>query len=250
MHNKILYVRIQFSYKHNQSLYASKGEKIHYMKLKSIWKRSKGILTNSHYAHCFYKGKMNNRLILIESKNGSDLAGNMFHILRELRTEDYAEYKVVLSVLNKKKEGIKNQLSNYGIKNVRLVRTNSPAYYRYLATAKYLFTDTTFSRSFIKREGQIITNTWHGTPLKKMGRDVENRAYAIGNVQRNFLFADYLIYPNEFMKKKMVDAYLLEGLYAGTVLCEGYPRNSIFFDKQVGQNIKKELGLEKKQVFI
>ena len=220
------------------------------MKLKSIWKRSKGILLNSYYSNCFYNGKINNRLILIESKNGSDLAGNMFHILRELRTEVYSDYKVVLSVLNKKKESIQNQLSNYGIKNVKLVRTNSYAYYKYLATAKYLFTDTTFNRSFIKKEGQIITNTWHGTPLKKMGRDVDNRAYAIGNVQRNFLFSDYLVYPNEFMKKKMVDAYLLEGIYDGTILNEGYPRNSIFFNKEIGQNIKEELGLHGKQVYI
>ena len=220
------------------------------MKLKSIWKRSKGILLNSYYSNCFYNGKINNRLILIESKNGSDLAGNMFHILRELRTETYSDYKVVLSVLNKKKESIQNQLSNYGIKNVKLVRTNSYAYYKYLATAKYLFTDTTFNRSFIKKEGQIITNTWHGTPLKKMGRDVDNRAYAIGNVQRNFLFSDYLVYPNEFMKKKMVDAYLLEGIYDGTILNEGYPRNSIFYNKEIGQNIKAELGLNGKQIYI
>ncbi|MDF2870887.1 MAG: tagF 1 [Anaerocolumna sp.] len=220
------------------------------MKLKSIWKRSKGILLNSYYSNCFYNGKINNRLILIESKNGSDLAGNMFHILRELRTETYSDYKVVLSVLNKKKESIQNQLSNYGIKNVKLVRTNSYAYYKYLTTAKYLFTDTTFNRSFIKKEGQVIINTWHGTPLKKMGRDVDNRAYAIGNVQRNFLFSDYLVYPNEFMKKKMVDAYLLEGIYDGTILNEGYPRNSIFYNKEIGQNIKNELGLDGKQVFI
>lgn len=220
------------------------------MKIKSMWKKSKLIIINSYYSGYYHKGKINNRLILIESKNGSDLAGNMFHLLRQLRTETYSDYKIVLSVLNDKKERIQSQLSTYGINNVKLIRTNSYVYYKYLATAKYLFTDTTFNRSFIKKEGQVIINTWHGTPLKKMGRDVEDRAYAIGNVQRNFLFSDYLIYPNEFMKKKMVDAYLLKELYDGTILCEGYPRNSIFFQKDAGQNIKKELALDNKQVFI
>lgn len=220
------------------------------MKLKNVYKKSKVIMLNSYYSYCYYNAKINKKLILIESKNGSDLAGNMFHILLELTKPEYEDYNVCLSVLESKRESIQNQLNKYGIRNVTLIRTNSYNYYKYLATAKYLFTDTSFNRTYVKKEGQIITNTWHGTPLKKMGRDVEDRAYAMGNVQRNLLISDYLIYPNDYMKEKMVDAYMLKGLYDGTILCEGYPRNSVFFHKEIGQDIKKELGLEEKQVFI
>lgn len=220
------------------------------MKLKKAYKKSKVILLNSYYSYYYYNAKLNKRRILIESKNGSDLAGNMFHILSELSKGEYEDYDICLSVLESKRESIQNQLDKYGIRNIHMIRTNSYNYYKYLATAKYLFTDTSFNRTFVKKEGQVITNTWHGTPLKLMGRDVDNRAYAMGNVQRNLLMADYLIYPNEYMKEKMVNAYMLKGLYSGTILNEGYPRNSVFFHKEIGQDIKEELGLKDKEVFI
>lgn len=220
------------------------------MRLKNVYKKSKVIILNSYYSHCFYNVKIKEKQILIESKNGQDLAGNMFHLLREVTKPEYSNYEVCLSVLESSREGITKQLDKYGIHNVKMIRTNSYNYYKYLATAKYLFTDTSFNRTYVKKEGQIITNTWHGTPLKKMGRDVEDRAYAMGNVQRNLLAADYLIYPNDYMKEKMVDAYYLKGLYEGTILCEGYPRNSVFFHQEIGQDIKKELGLGNKQVFM
>ncbi len=220
------------------------------MKLKNAFKKLRTILKNSYYTHCYYKKRLNDKVILIESKNGEDLAGNMFHILREVTSSEYADYKVYLSVTKDKHSTIKKQLAKNTIKQVNMIHTNSYHYYKYLAIAKYLFTDTTFNRTYVKKDGQIITNTWHGTPLKKMGRDVEDRAYAMGNVQRNLLFADYLVYPNIYMKDKMVDAYLLKGLYEGTILNEGYPRNSVFFHKEIGQNIRTELGIEDKQVFI
>lgn len=219
-------------------------------KIKGTIKKVKNVLFMTSYCHYFYKLPLKPKMILIESKNGSDLAGNMFAILREVTRPEYKDFDVYLSVLASKKEGIKQQLDRYQVRNVNVVETNTKAYYKCLATAKYLFTDTTFGRTYVKKEGQIITNTWHGTPLKKMGRDVEDRAFAMGNVQRNLLYADYLIYPNIYMKEKMVDAYMLRGLYEGTILNEGYPRNSVFFDPSVGQDIKRELGLMEKEIFM
>lgn len=220
------------------------------MKLKSAYRKTKAIFRNTRYFHHYYKKELDEKMILIESKNGNDLAGNMFHILKELTSGGYEEYKIYLSCLKRRQKNIEEQLASYQIEHVTLVRTNSNQYRKYLATAKYLFTDTTFPRAYVKKDGQIITNTWHGTPLKKMGKDVGNRVFAMGNVQRNLLFSDYLVYPNDYMKEKMVNAFELQNLYKGTILCEGYPRNSIFFDKNAGQSIKSELGLENKKVYM
>lgn len=220
------------------------------MKLRNVVKKCKVIALNTYYAHYYYKKPIKNNLILIESKNGGDLAGNMFHILKEVTSDSYKDYKVVLSCTAKKQAEIKSRLDKYQISNYTFVETSTYEYYKLLATAKYLFTDTSFTRAYVKKEGQIITNTWHGTPLKFMGRDVENRAYAMGNIQRNLLYADYLVYPNEYMKEKMVKAYELDRAYEGTILNEGYPRNSVFFDPQAGSGIRKELGIEDKKVFI
>ena len=215
-------------------------------------KKIPGILSdlkrNSRYYCKLYKTPLKEKHILIESKNGGDLAGNMFAILRELAKPEYDEYVVYLSYTKKKKQMISDMLERYGITKAVLLLVKSKKYYTVLATAKYLFTDTSFMRSFVKREGQIITNTWHGTPLKYMGTDVKNRIYAMGNVQRNLLFSDYLVYPNEYMKEKMTESYLLTNLYQGTILNEGYPRNSCFFDPEYGKQIRDELGLQGKKV--
>ena len=53
-----------------------------------------------------------------------------------------------------------------------------------------------------------------------MGRDNRPEAVSMGNVLRNLLDSDYLIFPNSFMEEKMSVAYMLYSLYRGTVLRE------------------------------
>lgn len=217
---------------------------------KGMIKKCKTVVLNTYYSHNYYKKKLDDKLILLESKNGDDLAGNIFYILKELVSEPYSDYKVVFSCKETREKDIKAKLAKYNIDNIKFIRTHSYGYYKLLATAKYLFTDTTYTRSYIKKKGQIIINTWHGTPLKNMGRDVMNRAYSMGNVQRNLLYADYLIYPNEYMKEKMIKAYHLDTTYEGTILNEGYPRNSVFFESEAGAYIRKELQIGDKQMLV
>ena len=93
---------------------------------------------------------------------------------------------------------------------------------------------------FIKKEGQIYLNVWHGTPLKCMGRDNVDERYSMGNVMRNLLMSDYLLYPNRFMEEKMTGAYMLQNLYQGEIIHDSYPRNEIFFHREQGEKLKKE----------
>jgi len=195
-------------------------------------------------------GKLLENTVLLESKNAKDLAGNIFRILQELDKEEYSDLEVYLSVRRGCEGRVRRLTQAYGIGRFKFVRYASKEYYRLLATAKYLVEDTTFPDKFIKREDQVYLNTWHGTPWKMMGKDEEVGAYAIGNVQKNFLYADYLLYPNEYMKSVMFKAYMLEDLYRGTVLYEGYPRNSIFFDNDKYKEMRQTLDVADKQVIV
>lgn len=103
------------------------------------------------------------------------------------------------------------------------MRTGSVAYYHALSRAGYLVNDTSFPGRFIKKEGQIYLNTWHGTPLKKMGRDNRPEMVTMGNVQRNLLDSDYLVFPNQFMEEKMSGAYMLDSLYRRNRSSRGLP---------------------------
>ncbi len=108
---------------------------------------------------------------------------------------------------------------------VGFVEYGSMGYYRALATAGYLINNATFPLQFGKRAGQIYLNTWHGTPLKKMGYDVENGGPHTYNVIRNFLAADYLVSGSDFMTRQMYESgYKLRGIYRGRIIQEGFPR--------------------------
>ncbi|MEO6828069.1 MAG: glycosyltransferase [Microbacteriaceae bacterium] len=109
--------------------------------------------------------------------------------------------------------------------NVRFVKYGSAAYYRVLATSEFLVNNATFPPDFSKRPGQTYLNTWHGTPLKRMGYDVEAGALAAANTLRNFVTADFLLAQNPFMADQMYEtAYKLKGIYRGSIIEEGYPR--------------------------
>lgn len=202
-----------------------------------------------YYLKYYYKKPIEDNYVLIESKHGEDLAGNMFYTLKEI-VKNHKKFKVFLVASGQKQKTLEKLLAKHELDNVKIVIYKSIDYYKILATAKYLFNDTSFPMIFTKREGQIYTNTWHGTPLKQMGKDVVNRRYAIGNVKRNFMFADYLVYPNNEMKEKMLSSYGLKNLYNGTILNAGYPRNAIFFNRDSEKNVRKKLKLEGKQVIV
>jgi CDP-glycerol glycerophosphotransferase (TagB/SpsB family)/glycosyltransferase involved in cell wall biosynthesis len=108
---------------------------------------------------------------------------------------------------------------------VSFVRHRSPAYFKALATAKYLVNNSTFPQEFAKRSGQVYLNTWHGVPLKTMGYDGPGRGLTSRNVTRNFLNADFLLSHNAFMTDTMYrSAFRLQGVYRGAVIEEGAPR--------------------------
>lgn len=107
---------------------------------------------------------------------------------------------------------------------VRFVQRGSSAYYRVLATAKYLVNNATFPDAWGKRDGQLYLNTWHGTPVKAMGFDVPNGALATRNVVRNFVSADYLLAPNDDTAQMYLSAYRMTNIFRGKLITTGTPR--------------------------
>ena len=89
------------------------------------------------------------------------------------------------------------------------------------------------------KPGQKVYSTWHGTPLKKMGRD------QVCNRVEDFLCADTtLVLSNEHTKKIMERLTFCKA----RILLMGCPRNDILFRsrKDLG-HIKKSLGFSENQ---
>ena len=93
----------------------------------------------------------------------------MFYISQELNN-NYKEYKVYLACNADSKDKLKAMLEKYKLTRIKLVSIHTLKYYKILARVKFIFTDTSVSTIYTKREEQVLVNTWHGTPLKKMGR--------------------------------------------------------------------------------
>ncbi|QNE48466.1 glycosyltransferase [Glaciihabitans sp. INWT7] len=171
------------------------------------------------------RGAVRADVVLYESFAGNGVLCNPEAIFREaLRSPDLAHLHHVWA-LDSLREHRAVQAEFAGDRRVRFVRRRSLAYVRALATSGYLVNNATFPAEFSKRPGQVYLNTWHGTPLKRMGYDMPNGALDSANTLRNFVAADFLLSQNPFMTERMYEkAYRLRGAFRGLVIEEGYPR--------------------------
>ncbi|MFZ3470705.1 bifunctional glycosyltransferase/CDP-glycerol:glycerophosphate glycerophosphotransferase [Streptomyces sp. 4.24] len=110
-----------------------------------------------------------------------------------------------------------------------LLRPGSAAYWTALARATYLVTNVNFERTLVKRPGQILLQTQHGTPLKRVGLDLQDRPAATPTTDFAGLLRgadqwDYLLSANRHStlvwEKAVPSSY--------TTLEYGYPRNDVF----------------------
>ena len=206
-------------------------------------------VAKSKYITYYEELPINEKVILLESQTGTKISGNLFYILRYLlNDEKYSGYTIYLSSWGRYMKSISALLENYGITGCNVVLYASDEYVRLLASAKYLINDASFPNYWIKKEGQIYINTWHGTPLKAMGRKVHNDVL-FGNVQKNLVNSDYLLYPNIFTKDVMIRDYMLENISSGSYILGGYPRNTAFFDRGSEDRIREELELTDKKIY-
>lgn len=211
-------------------------------------------LKNHYLAKCSYikyvnKLPIEDHVILLESQQGKEYGGNMYYIAKELNeNSDYADFNIFLSVTKGKLEKARSFYALKGLNRIQIIESNTKRYYQLMASAKFLMSDNTFLPFFIKKEGQIYFNTWHGTPLKTLGKKIHNDMHDIGNTQKNFVAADYLLYPNEYTKEHMIEDYMLKNLCHNRFLIDGHPRNTAFFNDGLKEHIRKAYQLEDKQV--
>lgn len=198
------------------------------------------------YAYFYKFFKIKPDTILVESFHGSNISDSGLALVREILKSYPDKYKIYYGTIDKKLH--QKFIDDIGLK-VELVDVESFRYTKILATSEYLINNSSFPVYFVKRDEQKYIQTWHGTPLKTLGKDMRLGIESMYNVQHNFLQADYITFPNDFTRDVMMECYNLNPLYTGKVVMAGYPRNEIFFDTQTGKDLKKKLGLENKTVY-
>ncbi|MFJ7492397.1 CDP-glycerol glycerophosphotransferase family protein [Streptomyces sp. NPDC097727] len=126
------------------------------------------------------------------------------------------------------------------------VEHGSAAWHEALARSRHIVTNTQLPEWFERREGQCVVQTWHGTPLKRIGLDLAGTAQAnsayIATIERRARQWSVLVSPNRFSTPVLRRSFG----YRGEVLECGYPRNDLFHASdrtKVAAAVRERLGI-------
>ena len=129
----------------------------------------------------------------------------------------------------------------------------SRSWYEALATSKYLVNNNNFPPFFRKGKGQVYIQTWHGTPLKRVGNDVPSAHLSLGYVslmkRETEQYWDVLLAQTPWAGEVLANAFG----YEGPVITEGYPRNDSLRSEAVDtrrEEVRRYLGIAPDQMMV
>ncbi|MCT1226142.1 CDP-glycerol glycerophosphotransferase family protein [Lactococcus lactis] len=166
--------------------------------------------------------KVDDKLIIFSSFNGEAYSDNPRYLFEYLiEDEAFADFQFIWAFKSKQK-----------IEGVRVVKFNSFAYYYYLSKAKYWVFNSKMAPYYYKRREQIYLQTWHGTPLKRLGHDLfdNGKTYYRSHLSHQQMLKsydddsrhwDYLISPSEFSSHAFASAFKIK---QEQILEMNYPR--------------------------
>ena len=166
-----------------------------------------------------------------------------------INNDEFKDYKFIWAFLDEKK--YKNLEKN---KNTSVVKIGAKEYKKCLAKAKYWIFNYKIPDFLYPKKNQIFVQCWHGTPLKRLGCDLEhfdNVLNTIDGIKKRYKIEaskfTYFISPSKFASEKFISAWNLKEIGKENIIVEeGYPRNDFLFnykEKDV-QQIRKKLGIE------
>lgn len=192
--------------------------------LRPVQRRSRRKGTGSQFKERFYRAltvlPVRSNTFVFESNMGKQYSDSPKYIYEAMRQQGFAG--TAYWVHNGRTEGYPD--------DARLVQRGSWGYYAALARAQTWVDNQGFPAAITRRRGTTYLQTWHGTPLKKMGFDAPSlrngtparRAREKAMIER----WDELLVPSEYF----VDTFVKSHRYDGRLLRTGLPRN----DRLVG----------------
>lgn len=196
----------------------------------------------SYYTEYYETLDVDDNLIMFESFLGANISCNPYAILMHLIDNDYGfTYLIALSDVQNIDVPEKLKFRE----DVIFVKRGSDLYLRSLCRAKYLVNNVSFPFYFIRKPNQVYLNTWHGTPMKTLGKDIKTPFADYGNVSRNFLQATHIISPNRHTTDVILNKYDIRDIYSGKIAETGYPRidATVNLTTQRKKILKDELGI-------
>ena len=141
------------------------------------------------------------------------------------------------------------------LRKVRIVVKNSRDYDAAFARAAVWVVNSRLPDYMTPREGQTLVQTWHGTPLKRLGLDIDTETWANPVYSRDEWYAiykaegermTYLLAASPFAARALASSFgMTAAEQAEKVLQLGYPRNDHLstFTAEQADAIKRRLGV-------
>lgn len=177
-------------------------------------------------------------LVLFESFNGKLPSDNPYAIYQELvkQTDNKHLYWGI------KKVHIKEARVQFP--DLNLVPRFSIKWLWLTTRANFWVFNSRMPNWLKKNKNTSYIQTWHGTPLKKLGADIQEVAMPGTDTEKyrnNFIFEasrwDYLIAPNQYSE----DIFKRAFQFKNTFLEIGYPRNDELVNNKSNRELKDEL---------
>ena len=198
---------------------------------------------------------VDDKLVIFISFHGRGYSDNPRAIYEQIRKDPrFNDYRFIWFIKNHKKKNIK-------IDGAEIKEYFSIPYFYYMSKAKYWIINCKMPAYICKKDKQIYLQTWHGTPLKRLGHDIiapeDTTFYRSGmsfeqmtksydiDVERY----NYMISPNTFCTEVFQTSFRIN---RERLIETGYPRNDFITnatqDDIKNLKLKYNLPLDKKIV--
>lgn len=209
-----------------------------------------------HYRYILYfviksTNKTDPKTVCFKSFNGKSYACSPKAIYKYMLSHDeYKDYKFIWCF--KEPERYRFLEAN---RNTSLVKDGTIDYLKAMAVSKYWIHNYRVSDHIYPKDDQIYVQCWHGTPLKRLGYDIQHGDNALNTLSEiRFKYRvdaskfRYILSPSAFASEKFISAWNLKEIgKQDCVIEQGYPRNDELFNIHDGdkEKIKKALGIER-----
>lgn len=188
--------------------------------------------------YIFSKMKQKDNWIIFESFVGRNYSGQPKYIYQYLQKNYGKKYKYIWIVNDKKLEidGKHTKVKRFGLK-----------YYYYMTRSKYWVNNMRQPYAFPKRDSQIMLETWHGTPLKRLVFDMDD-VHSANPKYKQIVYKqsrkwDYLLSDNGFSTEVFQSCFMFD---KEKILELGYPANDPMYDKNLdvkAAELKRKIGV-------
>jgi CDP-glycerol glycerophosphotransferase len=206
------------------------------------------------------------KTVLFESFGGRSITDSPLALYEEMCSRDeFRDWRFIWSI---REDDAVKKTAKILLADVRAecVIRGTKSYLQACAQAAYWIVNNRMPEWLEPKSEQVFVQCWHGTPLKRLGFDLDANAEAALNtsseLSMRFLIDakkwTYLISPSAYTSKHLLSAFGATDLANVSVIEEGYPRNDSIVQRLKMLNrderlvaLKEQLGItESKKVLL